>query len=72
MCIIKVHRFLRKEVMDMKRRRALKQFRRVQRNLLRDRQVMEDLLDEMASKWAMKAEALRSKTSTVQISKRPN
>lgn len=58
--------------MDMKRRRALRQFRRVQRNLLRDRQVMEDLLDEMASKWAIKAEALRAKTSATQISKKLN
>lgn len=56
----------------MKRRRALKQFRRVQRNLLRDRQVMEDLLDEMASKWAIKAEALRTSAATPQVSKRPN
>lgn len=46
----------------MKRRKALKQFRRMQRNLLRDRQVVEDILDEMATKWAKKAEALRAKT----------
>ncbi|MSR68647.1 hypothetical protein EXS66_02575 [Candidatus Saccharibacteria bacterium] len=45
----------------MKRRRALKQFRRVQRNLLHDRQVVEDILDEMASKWARRAEAIHAK-----------
>lgn len=56
----------------MKRRKALKQFRRVQRNLLHDRQVMEDLLDEMAVKWAKKAEALRAKTMPVMASKKLN
>ncbi|MEI6741868.1 MAG: hypothetical protein WCK71_01990 [bacterium] len=43
----------------MKRRKALKQFRRMQRNLLRDRQVVEDILDEMASKWAQKADSIQ-------------
>jgi hypothetical protein len=56
----------------MRRRRALRQFRRVQRNLLRDRQVMEDLLDEMATKWAIKAEALRTKTIPGSVSKKTN
>lgn len=48
----------------MKRRRTLKQFRRMQRNLLRDRQVVEDILDEMATKWAKRAEALSATTIT--------
>jgi hypothetical protein len=56
----------------MKRRRAIKQFRRMQRNLLHDRQVMEDLLDEMAVKWARRAEALRAKTMPVRTSKKSN
>jgi hypothetical protein len=56
----------------MKRRRALKQFRRVQKNLLRDRQVVEELLDEMATKWAMKAEAIRAKTMPVTTHKKTN
>ncbi len=30
-------------------------------NLLRDKQVMEDILDEMATKWATKAERLQEK-----------
>jgi len=46
----------------MKRRKALKQFRRMQRNLLRDRQVVEDMLDEMASKWAQKADSIQANT----------
>jgi hypothetical protein len=56
----------------MKRRRALKQFRRVQKNLLRDRQVVEELLDEMATKWAMKAEAIRAKTMPSATHKKTN
>jgi len=31
----------------------------MQRNLLRDRQVVEDILDEMASKWAQKADSIQ-------------
>ena len=56
----------------MKRRRALKQFRRVQKNLLRDRQVVEELLDEMATKWALKAEALQATTLQATAYKKPN
>jgi hypothetical protein len=56
----------------MKRRRALKQFRRMQRNLLHDRQVVEDILDEMAIKWARRAEALQAKTMPVQSTKKSN
>lgn len=33
----------------------------MQRNLLRDRQVVEDILDEMASKWAQKADSIQAK-----------
>ena len=58
--------------MDMKRRRALKQFRRMHRNLLHDRQVVEDILDEMATKWARRAEALQAKTMPVQSTKKSN
>jgi hypothetical protein len=56
----------------MKRRRTLKQFRRMQRNLLHDRQVVEDILDEMAIKWARRAEALQAKTMSVQSTKKSN
>jgi hypothetical protein len=30
-------------------------------NLLRDRQIVEDILDQMATKWARKAERLQQK-----------
>jgi len=56
----------------MKRRKALKQFRRVQKNLLRDKQVVEELLDEMATKWAIKAESLRASAMPANIQKKPN
>ena len=56
----------------MKRRKALKQFRRVQKNLLRDKQVVEELLDEMATKWAIKAESLRASAMPATIQKKPN
>jgi len=56
----------------MKRRRALKQFRRMQRNLLHDRQVVEDILDEMAIKSAVQAEALQANTLQVRSTKKTN
>ena len=56
----------------MKRRKALKQFRRVQKNLLRDKQVVEELLDEMATKWAITAESLRASAMPANIQKKPN
>lgn len=43
------------------KRKAMRRFRRVSRNLLHDRQVVEDLLDEMATKWAIRAERMQSK-----------
>jgi hypothetical protein len=43
------------------KRKTLRRFRRVSRNLLHDRQVVEDLLDEMATKWAMRAERMQTK-----------
>ncbi len=46
----------------MKRQKAMKQFRRMHRNLLHDRQVVEDILDEMATKWAVRAEKLQAHT----------
>ncbi len=52
---------LREEVSAMKRR-VLRSIRKMPQNLLRDKQVMEDILDEMATKWATKAEKLQSKT----------
>lgn len=44
------------------KRRVLRSIRKMPQNLLRDKQVMEDILDEMATKWATKAEKLQSKT----------
>ena len=58
---MKLHRFIERRWKDMKRRRTLKQFRRMQRNLLHDRQVIEDIFDDMATKWAIRAEALNAK-----------
>jgi len=46
--------------MTMKKR-VLRQIRKMPQNLLRDRQIMEDILDEMATKWAVKAERLQDK-----------
>lgn len=37
-------------------------------NLLRDKQIAEDLWDEMATKWAVKAERLQSKAFPVKMS----
>ncbi|MCX6804441.1 MAG: hypothetical protein NT111_00205 [Patescibacteria group bacterium] len=54
----------------MKRRRTLKQFRRMQRNLLHDRQVIEDIFDDMATKWAIRAEALNAKPLVVSSNKK--
>ncbi len=56
----------------MKRRRTLKQFRRMQRNLLHDRQVMEDILDEMATKWSIRAEAIHTNAMAITVSKKTN
>ncbi len=44
-----------------KRARVMRRIRRMPQNLLRDRQIMEDILDEMATKWAVKAEKLQDK-----------
>lgn len=41
-------------------KRVLRSIRKMPQNLLRDRQVMEDILDEMATKWATKAERLQN------------
>lgn len=43
------------------KKRVLRRFRKMPQNLLRDKQVMEDILDEMATKWAVKAEGLQTK-----------
>lgn len=43
------------------KKRVLRQIRKMPQNLLRDRQIMEDILDEMATKWAAKTERLQSK-----------
>lgn len=43
------------------KKRVMRQFRRANRNLLRDRQIVEDILDEMATKWAVKAERMQVK-----------
>lgn len=57
----------------MKRQRTMRQFRRMQRNLLHDRQVVEDILDEMATRWAQRAENLRARTISRNIaSKKPH
>lgn len=56
----------------MKRRRTLKPFRRMHRNLLKDRQVVEDILDEMATKWAKRAEALHAAAIVRTTSKKSN
>ncbi len=42
------------------KRRVLRKIRKMPQNLLRDKQVMEDILDEMATKWATKAESLQN------------
>lgn len=44
-----------------KRTRVMRRIRRMPQNLLRDRQIMEDILDDMATKWAIKAERLQHK-----------
>jgi hypothetical protein len=44
------------------RTRVMRRIRRMPQNLLRDRQIMEDILDEMATKWARKAERIQQKT----------
>ncbi len=54
----------------MKRRKTLKQFRRMQRNLLHDRQIVEDILDEMATAWAIRAEALQASTLAARATKK--
>lgn len=41
------------------RTRVMRRIRRMPQNLLRDRQIVEDILDEMATKWARKAERLQ-------------
>ncbi len=41
------------------KKRVMRQFRRANRNLLRDRQIVEDILDEMATKWAVRAEKMQ-------------
>ena len=47
---------------DVKNRtRAMRRIRRMPHNLLRDRQIVEDILDQMATKWARKAERLQQK-----------
>ena len=43
------------------KKRVLRQIRKMPQNLLRDRQTMEDILDEMAIKWAVKTEKLQNK-----------
>ncbi|MBI2798614.1 hypothetical protein HYX70_05010 [Candidatus Saccharibacteria bacterium] len=43
------------------KKRVMRQFRRANRNLLRDRQIVEDILDEMATKWAAKAERMQTR-----------
>lgn len=40
--------------------RVMRRLRRMPRNLLRDRRTMDDILDEMATKWAAKAEKLQT------------
>lgn len=54
----------------MKRRRTMRQFRRIQRNLMHDRQVVEDILDEMATKWAKRAESIQARTMTPVVTTR--
>ena len=42
------------------KKRVLRQIRKMPQNLLRDRQTMEDILDEMAIKRAVKTEKLQN------------
>jgi len=44
------------------KKRVLRSIRKMPQNLLRDRQIASDILDEMATKWAVKAERLQSQT----------
>jgi hypothetical protein len=44
------------------KKRVLRQIRKMPQNLLRDRQTMEDILDEMAIKWAVKTEKLQNQS----------
>lgn len=41
------------------KKRVLRQIRKMPQNLLKDQQIMADILDEMATKWAVKAERLQ-------------
>lgn len=43
------------------KKRVLRSIRKMPHNLLRDRQIASDILDEMATKWALKAEKLQSR-----------
>lgn len=43
------------------KKRVLRRIRRMPQNLLRDKQIAEDIWDEMATKWAAKAERLQNK-----------
>ena len=44
------------------KKRVLRHIRKMPQNLLRDKQIMEDILDEMATKWAVKAERMQRQT----------
>lgn len=56
-----------REVMILKKR-VLRSIRRMPQNLLRDKQIAEDIWDEMATKWAAKAERLQSQAFPVKMS----
>lgn len=50
------------------KKRVLRSIRRMPQNLLRDKQIAEDIWDEMATKWAAKAERLQSQAFPVKMS----
>jgi hypothetical protein len=54
-----------REVMKLKKR-VLRSIRRMPQNLLRDKQIAEDIWDEMATKWAAKAERLQNQAFPVE------
>jgi len=41
-------------------KQPIRRFRKAPKNLVRDMRTIDELLDEMATKWAMKAERLNS------------
>ncbi len=43
------------------KKRVLRSIRKMPQNLLRDKQIMEDILDEMATKWAFEAERIQAR-----------